>query len=289
MRALPQSVALHLAVSASSCGRRNAMATEQTQRPVLPKPVVLINAWKRVLPTFLGPETALYTLGAEYANAVTRAGGTPLLVPHVDPGDIDTLIERADALLLSGGGDLHPASYGGSDTGLSHDTDLNADRTEIALVQSAARAGLPVLAICRGMQVLNVAFGGSLHQEITQLGGIHQPLPEAPEEILAFRHPVSTLEGTRLARILGPGERPVNSIHHQAVDRVAPGFRVSAVAPDGVIEGMEYDGAWDVVGIQWHPEKTGEEQEMALFEALVEQARARLARRRQDAHRLVSQ
>jgi putative glutamine amidotransferase len=256
------------------------MAPDAAGQAALPKPVVLINAWKRVLPTFLGAQTALYTLGTEYANAVTRAGGTPLLVPHVDPAAIDTLIERADGLLLSGGGDLHPDSYGGTDTGLSHDTDPEADRTEIALVQSAARAHLPVLAICRGMQVLNVAFGGSLHQEITRPGGVHRPLPDAPDEILAYRHPVSTLEGTRLAHILGPGERRVNSIHHQAVDRIAPGFRVSAVAPDGVVEGMEYEGDWDVLGIQWHPEKTGEDQEMALFEALVAQARRRLARRR---------
>jgi putative glutamine amidotransferase len=246
-----------------------------------PRPVVLINAWKRVLPTFLGPQTALYTIGTEYANAVTRAGGAPLLVPHVDPTAIDTLIERADALLLSGGGDLDPASYGESDTGQSHDTDPDADRTEIALVQSAARAGLPVLAICRGMQVLNVAFGGSLLQEITRTGGTHQPLPEAPEEILAYRHPVRTLDGTRLAHILGSGERPVNSIHHQAIGRIAAGFRVSAIAPDGIVEGMEYEGEWDAIGIQWHPEKTGEEQEMALFEALVAQAHRHLVRRQE--------
>ncbi|HVA87456.1 MAG TPA: gamma-glutamyl-gamma-aminobutyrate hydrolase family protein, partial [Candidatus Saccharimonadales bacterium] len=252
------------------------MAREEDRGPTAPKPVVLINAWKRVLPTFLGPRTALYTLGEEYATAVSRAGGTPILVPHVDPSDIDTLIERADALLLSGGDDLHPASYGGVDNGQSHGTDRDADRTEIALVQSAARAHLPVLAICRGMQVLNVAFGGSLHQEITRPNGVHQPLPDDPEEILRYRHAVVTIEGTRLASLLGPGERLVNSIHHQAVDTIAAGFRVSAMAPDGVIEGMEYEGDWDAVGIQWHPEKTDDPAAMALFGALVDQARGRL-------------
>lgn len=251
------------------------MMRREATTPSAPKPVILVNAWKRILPTFLGPRTALYTLGEEYARAVTEAGGTPLLVPHVDPGDVDPLIARADALLLSGGDDLHPASYGGTDTGDSHDTDPNADRTEIALVQSALRAHVPVLAICRGMQVLNVAFGGSLRQEITRAHGVHEPLPDDPQAILDFRHPVTTVGGTRLARLLGSGERMVNSIHHQAVDAVAPGFRVSARAPDGVIEGMEYAGDWDALGIQWHPEKTGDPAEMVLFRALVAAARHR--------------
>lgn len=96
---------------------------------------------------------------------------------------------------------------------------------------------------------------------------------------LEYRHAVVTIEGTRLASLLGPGERLVNSIHHQAVDTLAPGFRVSAMAPDGVIEGMEYEGEWDAVGIQWHPEKTDDPPAMALFASLVDQARGRLSRR----------
>ena len=126
------------------------------------------------------------------------------------------------------------------------------------------------------MQVLNVAFGGSLHQEITRPNTVHRPLPDDPEEILAFRHPVTTVSGTRLADLLGPGERQVNSIHHQAVDMIASGFRPSVYAPDGVIEGMEYTGEWDALGIQWHPEKTGDPAEMVLFRSLVEQARRRM-------------
>lgn len=258
------------------------MEGERERRSGRPKPVVLINAWKRDLPTFLGAKTHLYTLGAEYANAVIDAGGTPLVVPHVDPADVDALIDRADALVLTGGSDLDPRSYGAADIGFSHDTDPDADRTEIDLVQAAARFELPLLAICRGMQVLNVAFGGTLHQEITQHGDTHRPLPNSPEEILAYRHPIRILDGSHLAGILGAGTRPVNSIHHQALDKIAPHFTVAAIAPDGVVEAIEFDGKWSALGIQWHPEKSGERQELALFEALLRQALDRLDETRTD-------
>src|SRR5579883_3424540 len=109
------------------------------------KPIILMTTWKRALPTFLGPATSLYTLGAEYAAAVAAAGGTPLLLPHLETTEVHDLLARADGIVLSGGGDVHPASYGVDDDGECHDVDRDADRSEIALVRAAAQRGIPIL------------------------------------------------------------------------------------------------------------------------------------------------
>lgn len=233
-------------------------------------PRIAITSWRREFPTFLGERTSLYTLADEYIERIAHAGAVPLLVPHVLPGQVDAVLDVVDGLVIAGGGDVDPASYGQADAG-SKGTDARADATELALARRAHQRGVPALAICRGMQIVNVAHGGTLHQDITVAGTSHPPVSDDPEEVLRARHPVDIVGGSRLAAVLGAGERIVNTIHHQAVDRVADGFRVTARAEDGIIEALEAEDGWELLAVQWHPEKAGEHDE-ALFRWLAEVA-----------------
>lgn len=233
-------------------------------------PRIAITSWRRELPTFLGERTRLYTLADEYVVRVATPGAVPLLVPHVAPSDVDDVLDAVDGLLIAGGGDVDPASYGQEDVACK-DTDAQADATELALARRARERGVPTLAICRGMQIVNVAGGGTLHQDIVGEGTPHPPISDDPDEVLADRHPIVIDEGSRLAGVLGAGERIVNTIHHQAIDELAPGFHVTARAADGVIEAIEAEDGWDLLAVQWHPEKL-EEDDAPLFAWLAEVA-----------------
>lgn len=219
------------------------------------------------------PMTVLHVGGREqwalsppYVRAVQAAGGVPVPIPLLDPGAaLWALYQRLDGLLLCGGGDLDPATYGAEDAGLCADIVPARDALELALTRRALAEGLPVLAICRGIQVLNVAAGGSLIQDIpTALPRAlpHRTPPSLPRDHLA--HTVRIQADSALARMC-TGKRQaareaheirVNSTHHQAVDRVGTGLRVTALAPDGIIEAVEGQQAGRfVVGVQWHPEE----------------------------------
>lgn len=240
-------------------------------------PRIAITLWKRALPTFLGERTVLYTLGEEYVDAVAEHGAVPLLVPHVAGSEADAVLDAVDGLLIAGGGDVDPASYGEPNTA-SKDVDARADGSELALVRRARERGVPTLAICRGMQIVNVAFGGSLHQDIAGTGRRHGPISNDPDVVLADRHPVEVVAGSRLAAVLGAGERTVNNIHHQAIDRLADGFTPTAHAPDGVIEAIEPIGpagdGWPLLAVQWHPEKLAGD-DAPLFAWLAHEAAVR--------------
>jgi putative glutamine amidotransferase len=241
------------------------------------RPRIAITSWKRHLPTFLGERTDLYTLGVEYVECVARPGALPLLLPHLAPDDADAALGGVDALVVAGGGDVDPASYGADNTG-SYDHDAAADASELALLRAARNRGMPTLAICRGMQLVNVAFGGTLHQDIGVPGGVHEPISHIPQEVLDATHPIEVVASSRLAAVVGAGERVVNTIHHQAIDRLADGFQVTATAPDGVIEAIEPDDdAWPVLAVQWHPEKA-DGQDEPLFAWLADAARTHAAR-----------
>jgi putative glutamine amidotransferase len=224
-----------------------------------------------------GQDRARHGLSETYVRAVTAAGGAPLLIPLLtDHGLLRGLYCRLDGLLLSGGGDIHPCHFGE----LIHESCTrilpDRDEMELALARWAAEEGKPLLGICRGIQVFNVALGGSLYQDIpSQIPGAlaHARHPARPREEPS--HPVSTRPGTRLAGILGTSSLAVNSFHHQSLKDLAPGLDLTARAADGVVEAVELKGHPFAVGVQWHPEEMVGYDAYArrLFAALTEAAR----------------
>ncbi|MGD9996910.1 MAG: gamma-glutamyl-gamma-aminobutyrate hydrolase family protein [Ilumatobacteraceae bacterium] len=236
------------------------------------KPRIAMTTWRRVMPTFLSHRTDLYTLGAEYPQAVLDAGGLPLLLPHHKPEDARQVLEGFDGLVLVGGDDIHPNRYGQEDRGLSKGVRESADESDLAFAAAAVEIGLPLFGICRGYQALNVAMGGTLHQDSTDDDGLHRPISDSPEEVMGERHPIEVLPDSHLAKAYGTHERIVNSIHHQAVETVAPGYRAVAWAPDGTIEAIEAeDSAAPILAVQWHPEKIAHEGDDVLFHYFIDE------------------
>ncbi len=209
---------------------------------------------------------------ADYVNAVERAGGRPLLVPPSNDGVEETL-DALDGLIFSGGSDLDPELYGQEPHPETVGIVDARDRAELALLTAALARELPVLAICRGAQVLNIARGGDLVQHLPEVVG-NERHKHTPGEFA--EHDVTLEDGTRLGSLLGKRE-PVKSHHHQGLGRLGDGLRVAARADDGVVEAIEDPARRFALGVLWHPE-AGED--MRLFEALVEEAaRYRAVRR----------
>jgi putative glutamine amidotransferase len=225
------------------------------------------------------PNLPLFAISQTYVQAVELGGGAPVVIPpHVEEAKLRAIFEHLDGLLISGGGDVLPALFGEDDSGLLWLVDERRDRAEIALARWALAEGLSLLAICRGPQVLNVAAGGTLIQDIpTQIPDAlsHSSVAGRPKGFVA--HTVEVTADSRLAALVGAGELGVNSSHHQAVKDVGAGLVVTARAPDGIIEGLEAPDHPFCVGVQWHPEAMLESQPVMrrLFEGLVEAARSR--------------
>lgn len=223
--------------------------------------------------TYPADEGGRVDLPGEYVDALRRAGALPVLVP---PGDTDPseVLGHVDALLLSGGGDLDPGTYGGAHHPSVYLTDGERDRSELALVRGAVERRLPIFAICRGLQVLNVALGGTLHVHLPDVVGDEVAHRAPPREPIA--HPVAAEAGSLVARLAGATELDPMSWHHQAVDRLAPGLRVVARAPDHVVEAVEHDEHPFLLAVQWHPELTAatDAAQQRLFDGFVEAARA---------------
>jgi gamma-glutamyl-gamma-aminobutyrate hydrolase PuuD len=206
-----------------------------------------------------------------YVEAIERAGGRPLLVPPSEEG-LDETLAALDGLLVSGGPDVDPSLYGQEphpETQGVHDV---RDRAELALLTRALELDLPVLAVCRGSQLLNVARGGDLVQHLPEVVGdeAHKHTPGAFAD-----HGVTVQEGTRLGAIVG-ARAPVKSHHHQGFGRIGDGLVETAWAEDGTVEGLEDPARRFALGVLWHPE---EGEDAALFRALVDEARAYRERR----------
>lgn len=234
------------------------------------RPMVAVTTSMRVLDTYLGRGVEIHTLLATYAGALDRAGAAQLMVGRMDPGDADRVLDGVAGLVVTGGRDLDPALYG-QEKIASVGVYGPDDSRDIALLLEAHRRSMPVLAICRGLQAVNVALGGELHQHmLSDSDAEHPTLAGASDERNAHRHPVRLLAGSRLASIYGTTERKVNSLHHQAISRVAPGLGVTGRTPGGAIEAVEStDPTWPLLAVQWHPEMLEPDEEAALFEAFV--------------------
>jgi putative glutamine amidotransferase len=210
-------------------------------------------------------------LGVVYGDAVAKAGGLPVILTPVRGAALDAVLDRLDGLCLSGGPDLHPAAYGAEPAPELGPAEPEADAFELALARRAAARGMPVLGVCRGMQVMNVAAGGTLRQHME---GHRQTCPGDRTV-----HRVDVAAGTRLSRLVRARSVDVNSFHHQAPELLGRGLRVSAKSPDGVIEGIEDPSARFHVGVQWHAEcLVDRDEHLALFAGLVEAAARRALR-----------
>lgn len=217
----------------------------------------------------------VYLAFVTYVDMVRAAGGIPVALVPGPPDEADDLLDRIDGLLLSGGGDIEPARYGGAQHDTVYGVDPARDVFEIELISAAQRRHFPTLCICRGMQVANVAFGGTLIADIASEGPGFLDHRRISEPAATLSHTVDIEPGTSTAIVTGAGTIEVNSLHHQAVRDLAPSLRITGRSPDGVIEAVApADADWPMWAVQWHPESLGTDNpvSMALFDALVDAA-----------------
>jgi putative glutamine amidotransferase len=225
-----------------------------------------------------------YGVPAPYVEALRAAGARTAILAPGEEGEPEEILGSYDGLLLVGGGDVDPSRYGGEpDTEHNYGVEPDRDAFEADLLLAAERMRIPVLCICRGMQVMNVAYGGTLHQHLPALAGLlEHGVPLDGTETL---HPVTLEPASHLAALTPSGELVCSSHHHQGIDRVGERLRVAGRSPDGLVEAIELDAEptdehlpepW-IVGVQWHPEETASSDpaQRSLFEALVLRARLR--------------
>jgi putative glutamine amidotransferase len=199
-----------------------------------------------------------WVMNQRYSRVVAAAGGVPVMIPLLeDERSLRALYDLTDGLLIPGGVDLDPATYGESPLPTCGRLDPARDRVELQFARWAIAEGKPLFGLCRGLQIVNVALGGTLYQDIaTQRGDAikHDYFPTAGFARDHVAHPVAVTAGSRLDALVGAASIGVNSMHHQAVKDLAPGLVTTAVAPDGVVEALECSGEQFVLGVQWHPE-----------------------------------
>ena len=225
------------------------------------------------LSTYGRNDAGRHELPAEYAEAVVRAGGVPVLLPPVGGHELAAAwLDRLDGLVLTGGGDLDPALYGGQSHPSIYNLDAARDTAELALAHAALARTRPILAICRGLQVLNIALGGTLHEHVPDAmdgSTTHRKVPHSPIE-----HSVRIEADTRLAAILQAPQVSGISWHHQAIQRLGDGLTPAAHADDGLVEAAELPAHPWCLGVQWHPELSANNDpvQQKLFDEFVRQA-----------------
>ena len=208
--------------------------------------------------------------GRNYSQSIARAGGLPLMAASLEPELADEFLDGVSGVVFSGGVDVHPMHYGQEPAAQLGQVDTDRDRFELALYRAARRRGLPVLGVCRGHQLINIAEGGTIHQHldvsIANVDHSQKQMEGEPYHLVTFE------PDSILARAFGQGSVLTNSYHHQAIDRPADTVRVTARSSDGVVEGIEgKSGAW-LLGVQWHPEMSQAryEEQLAPFTAFVQ-------------------
>jgi putative glutamine amidotransferase len=237
-------------------------------------PVIGITTFRRMK----DGQVTQHAISEMYVQAVVRAGGVPVLIPvELKQAEAEVLTARLDGLLLSGGGDILPEQYGGKPHPKVSSMDGDRDTLEIALVKLAVEKGLPFLGICRGIQVINVALGGTLYEDIaTQCEHPmrHAYYPDWPRDLRA--HGVNAEPDSQLVQIVGKSEFEVNSLHHQGLRDIGADLRAVAWAPDCLVEAIELPGHPFGIGVQWHPECIPDAPEsVALFDAFLKAASAK--------------
>jgi putative glutamine amidotransferase len=204
-----------------------------------------------------GPKPPRYGLNQSYVRALTAAGCAPVLIPLLDDDErLRAIYDRLDGIVFSGGADVAPQEYGEEPIDNLNVVEAPRDRTELTLARWAFADDLPTLGICRGQQVLNVALGGTLWQDLRHQGVTSVEHSDADGRArTALMHRVSLDPDSRLAQLIDETIVEVNSLHHQAIKTVAPPLKVTGTAPDGVIESLESDDRRFLIAVQWHPEE----------------------------------
>ena len=236
----------------SASARSSSGAVQAAPRPG--KPVVLVPACNRMI-----GDHAFHVAGKKYIDGVRLAGCQPFIVPTAQPDEIDALLDLADGVLLTGSAsNVHPRHFGQDVHDRELPLDTERDDWTLPLIRRVLQRGIPLLAICRGFQETNVALGGSLHQAVQEVPGQldHRAPQGAPAEVqYGLAHDVELVPGGTLAGVLGAVRLRVNSVHGQGVNRLAPGLRIEARAPDGLIEAFAVEQAKGFnLCVQWHPE-----------------------------------
>jgi putative glutamine amidotransferase len=239
----------------------------------MPRPVIAITCG-------LDAEGLNHSTRSNYAEVLAAAGGIPVILPPFEQGPEEVqqwIVQSVDGVVFSGGPDVDPVHFGEEPVQGLRRIEPGRDLFELALARLAMAEEIPVLGVCRGIQLLNIAAGGDIYQDIpSQVSGALGHEQNAPRWYPT--HAVEVIEGTTLSRITRTTRLRVNSFHHQAVRRVAPGFTASAIATDGIVEAIERDGTDFVLGIQWHPEAAARESDLAsaILRAFVDAACARM-------------
>ena len=255
--------------------KTRSLASRQ-QRPLIGVTTSEVRPKERFQPVPESEPPAIeMALGITYLKGIEAAGGLPLVIPPLQTEAIEPLLDRLDGICLSGGPDLDPALYDAEPHAELGPVEPDLDRFELGVAARADAREMPILAICRGTQALNIVRGGALHQHLPDLTSevAHRQTNPGTET----SHPVEIDPDSTLAEIFGGGEievTDVNSFHHQAIDRLGAGLRVSARAPDGTVEAIEDPGRRFLIGVQWHAETlVHRAAEAALFRRFVEACR----------------
>jgi putative glutamine amidotransferase len=222
-----------------------------------------------------GHLSALAAVGKFYHEAILRAGGLPLIIPaDLQESDLIQLSDRFNGLVFTGGPDIDPAAFGEKMHPEVRGVDVLRDEREIFLARYAVQEKIPLLGICRGAQIMNIALGGSMYTHVCDQHPEtihHSCFPGLPYDLLS--HPVSLVEGSKLTEIFGGTSIWVNSLHHQGIKDIPPKLRATAFAPDQLVEGIEVLDHPFGIGVQWHPEiLTTDQHALALFRSFIQAA-----------------
>jgi putative glutamine amidotransferase len=249
--------------------KRRSLASRR-DRPLIGVTTSEVRRAESVQPTPEGdPPRHEMALGLTYLKALEAAGGLPVVMPPFADEAIEPLLDRLDGVCLSGGPDLDPGAYGADAHPELGPTEPDLDRAELAIAMRADGRQIPILAICRGTQALNIVRGGTLHQHLPELGTEIDHRQRQPGDQAS--HPIEIDPASRLATVLETTELEVNSFHHQAIETLGKGLEVSARAPDGTIEAIEDPDRNFLIGVQWHAETLVQRpHEANLFERFVE-------------------
>ena len=247
---------------------------------IMPKPLIGLTTTRTPNPS----GRPAFGITEPYVKSIANAGGLPILIPlGLSNDDLEVLLPRLDGILFTGGYDIDPRQYGSQPHPKVEGIDADRDRVEMHLVHTLIQSGMPFLGICRGCQVINVALGGSLYEDLPEQlpGEVQHDNHDHPRNFLA--HSIDIQPDSSLAQVMSSNHARVNSLHHQGVRKLAPELLATAIVPDGLIEAFELPGYPFGLAVQWHPEELQEQEVMRnLFQTFIQSTQENSVITKQD-------